>query len=160
MELLLDRFTGKGPAVRASMLVVVFISLSAIVATAICRTSIGAIAQKDSARSFKGEPLLGPNEFLPQIMAKTEVTKSVIRGELELIEAAKTFRDLSTNDEDYARRMRVDYPEADEIEIYARSVISHVRVQLRGKPELETTIERLNTQLAYYQEQIKPNRAG
>ena len=146
-------------------MVLVFVGLSAIVATAMCRTwgipsPFRTVAKEETGKNGGTERVLGPNEFLPQILAKDDVTASVIRGEMQLIQAATTFRDLSTSDPNFVRRMSSYYPDADEIEIYARSVISHVQVQLRGKPGLEATIERLQAQLSYYQEQSKLNRAG
>lgn len=151
----------KGPGVRNWMMVLVFAGLSATVAAAICRTWNTRLQSAESGQENLGPAqVLGPNEHLPQILAKDSVAASVIRGDVELVDAAKTFRELSIGDPNYVRRMSAYYPNADEIEIFAQSVICHVRVQLQGKPEFGATVERLEAKLATYREQNKVANAG
>ena len=97
---------------------------------------------------------------MPHARARSDVADSVIRGETSLVEAAKSFRELSGSDPQFVQRMSVDYPDADEIELFARSVLFHVRVHLRGKEDGAAIVARLQDELTMYIHQSKSKQSS
>lgn len=92
----------------------------------------------------------GPAESSAMLHAKSQTTRSLIRGEIGLLEAIESFRHLDPRGL-VCDRMRSAYPDATNEELYARNVIIWVQSSLTANPELgPERAEQLEDELACY----------